>query len=57
MEYKQRAKVNRFVDRRIGEGDSEMSAEDKMLKRFALERSVSAILCFDITLHLSKCLC
>ena len=29
------------MDRRIGETDSEMSAEDKMLKRFAVERSVS----------------
>ncbi len=41
MEYKQRGKVNKFLDRRIGEDDANMSAEDKMLKRFALERSVS----------------
>ena len=45
VEYKQRGKVNRFLDRRIGEGDSEMSAEDKMLKRFTLERAVSRFLC------------
>ncbi len=41
MEYKQKGKSNKFVDRRFGEDDPDISVEDKMLKRFALERSVS----------------
>ena len=40
VEYKNRGKVNKFVDRRFGENDPEMSVEDKMLQRFALERQV-----------------
>ncbi len=41
LEYKQKGKSNKFIDRRFGEDDPEISVEDKMLKRFALERSVS----------------
>uniref|UniRef100_A0A8C9WAP1 NOP14 nucleolar protein homolog (yeast) n=1 Tax=Scleropages formosus TaxID=113540 RepID=A0A8C9WAP1_SCLFO len=37
-EYKLKDKSNKFVDRRIGEYDSQMDPEDKILKRFALER-------------------
>ena len=38
QEYKRKDKTNVFVDRRIGEKDSELSAEDKMIARFAAER-------------------
>nr|XP_023649092.1 nucleolar protein 14 [Paramormyrops kingsleyae]XP_023649093.1 nucleolar protein 14 [Paramormyrops kingsleyae]XP_023649094.1 nucleolar protein 14 [Paramormyrops kingsleyae] len=37
-EYKQKSKSNKFVDRRFGEYDTKMAPEDKILKRFALER-------------------
>ncbi|XP_031569583.1 nucleolar protein 14-like [Actinia tenebrosa] len=37
-EYKQRNKANVFVDKRFGENDNEMSVEDKLLKRFAIEK-------------------
>ncbi|KAJ8286624.1 hypothetical protein GJAV_G00041280 [Gymnothorax javanicus] len=37
-EYKQKGKSNKFVDRRFGEYDTKMAPEDKILKRFALER-------------------
>ena len=35
-----RHKVNSFVDKRIGEHDPNMSLEDKMMKRFVMERKV-----------------
>ena len=38
QEYKIRNKSNIFVDRRIGEKDAELSAEDKMIARFTMER-------------------
>ncbi|KAK2162452.1 hypothetical protein LSH36_98g02047 [Paralvinella palmiformis] len=38
IEYKKRGKNNKLVDRRFGETDPEMSMEDKMLERFAMER-------------------
>ncbi|XP_066277879.1 nucleolar protein 14-like isoform X1 [Branchiostoma lanceolatum] len=38
QEYQQRGKRNQFVDRRLGENDPEMTLEDKMLQRFAMER-------------------
>eukprot|EP00058_Branchiostoma_floridae_P006087 XP_002591575.1 hypothetical protein BRAFLDRAFT_131025 [Branchiostoma floridae] len=38
QEYQQRDKRNQFVDRRLGENDPEMTLEDKMLQRFAMER-------------------
>ncbi|KAG5834588.1 hypothetical protein ANANG_G00263060 [Anguilla anguilla] len=37
-EYKQKDKSNKFIDRRFGEYDTKMAPEDKILKRFALER-------------------
>lgn len=37
-EYRTRNKANEFVDRRLGEGDADMSLEDKMMARFAAER-------------------
>ena len=41
QEYKIRHKSNVFVDKRIGEKDSELSAEDKMIARFTAERMKS----------------
>lgn len=38
QEYKYHFKSNKFVDKRIGENDPTLSLEDKMMKRFALER-------------------
>lgn len=38
-EYDQRMKSNQFVDKRFGENDTNMNIEDKMMKRFAMERS------------------
>ena len=38
QEYKRKDKTNIFVDRRIGEKDAVLSAEDKMIARFAAER-------------------
>ncbi|KAJ8402380.1 hypothetical protein AAFF_G00368690 [Aldrovandia affinis] len=37
-EYKQKDKNNKFIDRRFGEYDTKMAPEDKILKRFAMER-------------------
>ncbi|CAK6433343.1 unnamed protein product [Pipistrellus nathusii] len=37
-EYKERDKANVFVDKRFGEYDSSLSAEEKMMRRFALEQ-------------------
>ncbi|XP_030841150.1 nucleolar protein 14 [Strongylocentrotus purpuratus] len=38
QEYKQRHKSNKFLDKRLGENDPEMSVEDKMMERFTLEK-------------------
>ena len=38
QEYKIKNKSNIFVDKRIGEKDAELSAEDKMIARFTAER-------------------
>lgn len=38
QEYKRKHKSNVFIDRRIGEKDAELSAEDKMIARFTAER-------------------
>ena len=38
QEYKIKNKSNVFVDKRIGEKDAELSAEDKMIARFTAER-------------------
>lgn len=37
-EYKQRFKSNTIIDRRFGEFDENLSIEEKMLKRFAMEK-------------------
>nr|XP_057910411.1 nucleolar protein 14 [Doryrhamphus excisus] len=37
-EYKQKNKSNKLIDRRLGEYDSKMDPEDKILQRFAMER-------------------
>uniref|UniRef100_A0A8D0CV49 NOP14 nucleolar protein homolog (yeast) n=1 Tax=Sander lucioperca TaxID=283035 RepID=A0A8D0CV49_SANLU len=37
-EYKQKNKSSKFIDRRFGEYDTKMAPEDKILKRFAMER-------------------
>ncbi|XP_072177495.1 nucleolar protein 14-like [Diadema setosum] len=41
QEYKHRNKTNKFLDRRLGENDPEMSVEEKMMERFALEKQRS----------------
>ncbi|XP_052249880.1 nucleolar protein 14-like [Dreissena polymorpha] len=38
-EYEHQFKSNKFVDKRFGEHDASLTLEDKMMKRFALERS------------------
>ena len=40
VEYQQRHKNNKLVDRRFGENDPSLSVEEKMLQRFALEKQV-----------------
>ncbi|XP_008324317.1 nucleolar protein 14 [Cynoglossus semilaevis] len=37
-EFKQKNKSSKFIDRRFGEYDTKMAPEDKILKRFAMER-------------------
>ncbi|XP_054612765.1 nucleolar protein 14 isoform X2 [Dunckerocampus dactyliophorus] len=37
-EYKHKNKSNKLIDRRLGEYDSKMAPEDKILRRFAMER-------------------
>lgn len=41
QEYNQRFKSNKFIDKRFGENDTSLSVEEKMMKRFAMERAVS----------------
>ncbi len=43
MEYQQRNKTNEFVDRRFGEYNDDLTAEEKMMKRFTLERKVGTV--------------
>ena len=40
MEYKKRGKINTLMDKRFGESSADLSVEEKMLQRFALERKV-----------------
>ena len=42
VEYQQRKKSNQFVDRRFGEYDEELTVEEKMMRRFSMERKVHA---------------
>uniref|UniRef100_A0AAV2ITW1 Uncharacterized protein n=1 Tax=Knipowitschia caucasica TaxID=637954 RepID=A0AAV2ITW1_KNICA len=37
-EYRQKNKSSKFIDRRLGEYDSNMAPEDKILQRFSMER-------------------
>lgn len=39
-EYKEREKTNVFKDKRFGEYNTKISPEEKMIRRFALERQV-----------------
>lgn len=39
-EYRERHKSNQLVDRRFGEYDEKLTAEEKMMKRFMMERQV-----------------
>lgn len=43
-EYKQKNKSNKLIDRRLGEYDSKMAPEDKILQRFTIERQVGDVL-------------
>ncbi len=40
VEYKNQFKTNKFTDKRLGENDQNLSLEDKMFKRFVVERQV-----------------
>ena len=42
-EYRERNKTNQLVDRRFGEYDPKLSAEDRMLQRFVLEKRVRPV--------------
>jgi hypothetical protein len=44
MEYRKLGRGNKFLDERIGERDATMSYDEKMAKRFALERQVNNLL-------------
>lgn len=41
MEYQQKSKANKLVDRRFGESEEDLSVEEKMMRRFILERKVA----------------
>jgi len=43
VEYKKLGRGNKIVDHRIGENDPKMSFDEKMAKRFAMERQVICI--------------
>ncbi|KAL9983530.1 hypothetical protein ACROYT_G005716 [Oculina patagonica] len=38
VEYKQKNKANMFIDRRFGEYDEKLTLEEKMMKRFTMEK-------------------
>lgn len=38
LEYKHMNKSNKFIDRRIGEKDRGMTAEDRLMARFVAQR-------------------
>lgn len=58
-EYKERDKSNVFLDKRLGEYNSNISAEEKMMRRFALEQQVwtpGGLLYAEVRLvHLCAC--
>lgn len=47
VEYKKLGRGNKIVDHRIGENDPTMSFDEKMAKRFALERQVLICIAYD----------
>ena len=49
QEYKIRNKSNVFVDKRIGEKDADLSAEDKMIARCTMERMKNSGEIFETT--------
>lgn len=57
MEYRQKNKANRLVDRRFGEGDEHLSVEEKMMQRFILERKVTPYPKLAECPGLSVCVC
>ena len=42
VEHRDRDRVSEFVDRRFGESDKSLTAEEKMIERFAKERQVGS---------------
>ncbi len=44
QEYKLRHKTNRFIDRRLGEYEEDMTPEEKMIQRFVKQKQVSRII-------------
>ncbi|XP_031751164.1 nucleolar protein 14 isoform X2 [Xenopus tropicalis] len=42
MEYQRRGKVSVFMDKRFGEYDTKLTPDEKMMKRFAMERKKNA---------------
>jgi len=48
VEYKKLGRGNKIVDHRIGENDPTMSFDEKMAKRFALERQVQIVVIINI---------
>ena len=51
QEYNQRFKTSKFVDKRIGENDANLSYEEKMTKRLVLEKQVRRIFCLFTSFH------
>ena len=45
-EYRERHKTNQLVDKRFGEYDENLTAEEKMMKRFMMEKQVSLCIVF-----------
>ncbi|MGH0173829.1 UNVERIFIED_CONTAM: hypothetical protein FKN15_066540 [Acipenser sinensis] len=54
-EYKLKDKTNKFIDKRFGEYDTKMAPEDKILKRFALERQCPVTTLQDVATGLMLC--
>lgn len=48
MEYQQRGRVGGIVDRRYGENNPHLTAEEKMLKRFTHERKKSSKISYNL---------
>ena len=43
-EYRERHKTNQLVDKRFGEYDENLTAEEKMMKRFMMEKQVCVLM-------------